>query len=63
MIVARALQKVFPVKGGKDVAAVSGIDLTVARGESFGFLGPERRRQVVDHADDRLRVAAGPAAS
>src|SRR5690349_109322 len=40
MIVARDLQKVFPVKGGKDVAAVSGIDLTVARGESFGFLGP-----------------------
>ena len=40
MIVAKDLQKVFPVKGGKDVAAVRGIDLTVARGESFGFLGP-----------------------
>jgi lipooligosaccharide transport system ATP-binding protein len=40
MIVARGLQKVFPVKGGRDVVAVGGIDLTVARGESFGFLGP-----------------------
>ncbi len=28
----------------KDVEAVSGIDLTVAPGEIYGFLGPERRR-------------------
>ena len=40
MIIATGLRKTFPVKGGKDVEAVSGIDLSVARGESFGFLGP-----------------------
>ena len=40
MIVARDLRKSFPVKSGPDVEAVRGIDLDVARGESFGFLGP-----------------------
>jgi lipooligosaccharide transport system ATP-binding protein len=40
MIVARNLRKSFPVKTGQDVHAVAGIDLDVARGESFGFLGP-----------------------
>jgi lipooligosaccharide transport system ATP-binding protein len=40
MIVASALRKSFPVKSGPDVEAVRGIDLQVARGESFGFLGP-----------------------
>ncbi len=40
LIVAKGLKKTFPVKGGRDVEAVSGIDLSVARGESFGFLGP-----------------------
>ncbi len=40
MIVARDLRKSFPVKSGADVEAVAGIDLEVARGESFGFLGP-----------------------
>ena len=40
MIVAEKLTKSFPVKGGAPVPAVRGIDLQVARGESFGFLGP-----------------------
>ncbi len=40
MIVAKDLRKSFPVKSGADVEAVAGIDLQVARGESFGFLGP-----------------------
>ena len=40
MIVASNLRKSFPVKSGADVEAVKGIDLEVARGESFGFLGP-----------------------
>ncbi len=40
MIVARGLRKSFPVKSGTEVEAVAGIDLEVARGESFGFLGP-----------------------
>jgi lipooligosaccharide transport system ATP-binding protein len=40
MIVASNLRKSFPVKSGADVEAVKGIDLQVARGESFGFLGP-----------------------
>ena len=40
MIIAESLSKSFPVKGGQPVAAVRGIDLQVARGESFGFLGP-----------------------
>lgn len=40
MIVAEKLSKSFPVKGGQPVPAVRGIDLQVARGESFGFLGP-----------------------
>ncbi len=40
MIVARGLRKSFPVKSGAEVEAVAGIDLEVARGESFGFLGP-----------------------
>ena len=40
MIVARDLRKSFPVKSGAAVEAVAGIDLDVARGESFGFLGP-----------------------
>lgn len=40
MIVASGLRKSFPVKSGTDVEAVRGIDLQVARGESFGFLGP-----------------------
>ena len=62
MIVAESLSKSFPVKGGPPVEAVRGIDLQVARGESFGFLGPERRREVLHHADDRLRVPADRAA-
>jgi len=40
MIVAKGLRKSFPVKSGNDVEAVKGIDVTVTRGESFGFLGP-----------------------
>jgi lipooligosaccharide transport system ATP-binding protein len=40
MIIATDLRKSFPVRSGPDVEAVRGIDLRVARGESFGFLGP-----------------------
>ena len=45
-IVCRGLRKVFPGRAGwrsargRDVVAVAGIDLTVARGECFGLLGP-----------------------
>jgi ABC-2 type transport system ATP-binding protein len=45
-IVCRGLRKVFPGRrawqrsGGREVVAVDGIDLTVARGECFGLLGP-----------------------
>ena len=35
----------------KGPRAVDGIDLYVAPGEIYGFLGPERRRQVDDRAD------------
>ena len=58
MISARGLTKVFD-----GYEAVEGIDVEVRPGEFFGFLGPERRGQELDHADDRLRVAARPAAS
>ncbi|MTD13129.1 ATP-binding cassette domain-containing protein [Nakamurella sp. YIM 132087] len=40
LIRARDLRKSFPVKGGETVEAVRGIDLTVPRGQAFGFLGP-----------------------
>lgn len=40
IIVARDLAKSFRVKGGATVQAVCGIDVTVRRGEAFGFLGP-----------------------
>jgi lipooligosaccharide transport system ATP-binding protein len=43
MIRARGLRKSYPSTGsgrGVDLEAVKGIDLDVARGESFGFLGP-----------------------
>ncbi len=50
-IVTRALARRF---GDHD--AVAGVDLTVARGEIYGFLGTERRRPVDDGADG-LHVA------
>ncbi len=53
LIHARALTKSFD-----DFEAVRGIDVQVERGESFGFLGPERRREVVHDADDRVRLTA-----
>ena len=53
LIHARGLTKRFG-----DFTAVDAIDFDVAPGESFGFLGPERRRQDLDDADDRLRLAA-----
>ena len=53
LIHARGLTKRFG-----EFTAVDGIDFDVAPGESFGFLGPERRRQDLDDADDRLRLAA-----
>ena len=43
---ARALVRDFG-----DHHAVAGVDLEVGRGEIYGFLGPERRRQVDDRAD------------
>ena len=51
-MVGRGLTKRFG-----DFVAVDGIDFEIARGESYGLLGPERRRQDLDHADDRLHVA------
>ena len=41
------LQRAF----SEEVLAVAGIDLEVAEGEIYGFLGPERRRQDDDGAD------------
>ena len=52
LIHARGLTKRFG-----EFVAVDAIDFDVAPGESFGFLGPERRRQDLDDADDRLRLA------
>ncbi|MBN9609132.1 MAG: ABC transporter [Actinobacteria bacterium 69-20] len=40
IIATRGLSKSFRVKGGETVHAVRGIDVTVRRGEAFGFLGP-----------------------
>ncbi len=40
IIAARGLTKSFRVKGGETVHAVRGVDVTVCRGEAFGFLGP-----------------------
>jgi lipooligosaccharide transport system ATP-binding protein len=40
MIIARNLSKSFDAKNGDTVHAVRGIDLTIPRGEAFGFLGP-----------------------
>ncbi len=40
MILARGLTKSFQVKGGATVHAVRGVDVTVPRGQAFGFLGP-----------------------
>ena len=44
------------VKRFGDFVAVDGVDFSIARGESFGFLGPERGRQDLDHADDLVHV-------
>ena len=52
LIHARGLTKRFGA-----FTAVDAIDFDVAPGESFGFLGPERRRQDLHDADDRLRLA------
>jgi lipooligosaccharide transport system ATP-binding protein len=40
MISARGLRKSFPTGKGASIEAVSGIDVQVRRGETFGFLGP-----------------------
>ena len=52
-IEAEGLVRTF--KGG--IRAVDGIDLTVAPGEIYGFLGPERRREV-DHGAHAHDAAA-----
>ena len=52
LIHARGLTKRFG-----EFTAVDAIDFDVAPGESFGFLGPERRRQDLHDADDRLHLA------
>ena len=52
LIHARGLTKRFG-----EFVAVDAIDFDVAPGELFGFLGPERRRQDLHDADDRLRLA------
>ena len=49
---ARGLSKAFG-----DFAAVDGIDVDVRRGRGVRLPRPQRRRQVLDDADDRLRVA------
>ena len=45
------------VKRYDEVEAVRGIDLEVYSGETFGFLGPQRRRQV-DHDQHALHARA-----
>ena len=46
------------VKRFGDFVAVDGVDFTIAQGESFGFLGPQRRRQDLDHAHDLVHQPA-----
>ena len=57
MIHARGLVKRFG-----DLVAVDGIDLDVQRGRGLRLPRPERRRQELDDADDRLRLAGHRAA-
>ena len=57
MITARNLRKSFQVKGGATVEAVKGIDVTVSGRSGLRLPRTERRRQVLDHADDRLHLA------
>ena len=52
----RSIGLVREFKGGP--RAVDGIDLEVAPGEIYGFLGPERRGQVDDRADAHDAAAA-----
>ena len=52
MIHARGLVKRFG-----ELVAVDGIDLDVQRGRGLRLPRPERRRQELDDADDRLRLA------
>ena len=58
LIRARGLVKRFG-----DFTAVDGIDVDVARGRGVRLPRPERRRQVLDDAHDRLRLAASPPAT
>ena len=58
IIETRGLRKSFRSRQGREkktVEAVRGVDLAVAEGEIFGFLGPERRRQ--DHHAAHARHA------
>ena len=52
-IEARGLERTF----SGDVRAVAGVDLEVAEGEIYAFLGPERRRQD-DHRPDAHHAAS-----
>ena len=52
-IVVEGLERAFG-----EVKAVQGIDLEVAEGEIYGFLGPERRGQDDDGADADDAAAA-----
>ena len=54
----RGLEREF----GDDVLAVAGVDLEVAEGEIYAFLGPERRRQDDDGPDADHPPAAHAAA-
>ena len=55
IIQTKALRKSFRTRKGA-VDAVRGVDLAVAEGEIFGFLGAQRRRQ--DHHVAHARHAA-----
>ena len=59
VIETKGLRKTFISKdrgGKKEVEAVKGIDLTVRKGEIYGFLGRKRRWQI-HHPENALNIA------